>query len=48
MDKCIDEYGVNYYCIYAEDTCKCITTIIDIYNEDTVYIRSSIGNLLLD
>lgn len=48
MDKCIDECGVNYYCIYAEDTCKCITTMIDIYNEDTVYIRSSIGNLLLD
>lgn len=48
MDEYVDEHGVNYYCIHAEDKIKRITTIIDIYNEDTVYIRSSLGNLLLD
>lgn len=48
MDEYADEHGVNYYCIWLEDKCKKTFTTLDIYNEDTVYIRSSIGQLLLD
>ena len=48
MDEYVDEHGVNYYCIHAEDKRKHINTVLDIYNEDTVYIRSSVGHLLLD
>lgn len=48
MDEYVDENGVNYYCIHAEDKMKHYNTILDVYNEDTVYIRSSVGHLLLD
>lgn len=48
MDEYVDEHGVNYYCVHAEDKKKRINTVLDIYNEGTVYIRSSVGHVLLD
>jgi len=48
MDEYVDDHGVNYYCVHAEDKKKRLNTILDIYNEDTVYIRSSVGYLLLN
>lgn len=48
MDQYVDEHGVNYYCMWLEDKRKKTFTTLDIYNEDTVYICSSIGQLLLE
>jgi len=48
MDEYVDEHGVNYHSVHAEDKNKRINTLLKIYNADTVYVNSSVGHLLLD